>query len=119
VKEIRSLGIDMTLRGFEEDWVFDIRHGRPNAGKKYMKGMCIGVVNESTARFVQAGHAGRGVRRDQIGMLAGKDPLMVLRRSEEAETINYRTFKPERDGLFCRKIFGRSGLECLCGKYSA
>ncbi|MBW3563140.1 MAG: DNA-directed RNA polymerase subunit beta' [Acidobacteria bacterium] len=34
------------------------------------------------------------------------------------ETINYRTFKPERDGLFCAKIFGpTSDWECLCGKY--
>jgi DNA-directed RNA polymerase subunit beta' len=36
----------------------------------------------------------------------------------KAETINYRTFKPERDGLFCAKIFGPiSDWECLCGKY--
>jgi DNA-directed RNA polymerase subunit beta' len=34
------------------------------------------------------------------------------------ETINYRTFKPERDGLFCSKIFGPiKDYECLCGKY--
>ena len=34
------------------------------------------------------------------------------------ETINYRTFKPERDGLFCAKIFGPiKDYECLCGKY--
>ncbi len=34
------------------------------------------------------------------------------------ETINYRTFKPERDGLFCAKIFGPiKDFECLCGKY--
>ena len=34
------------------------------------------------------------------------------------ETINYRTFKPERDGLFCAKIFGPvTDWECLCGRY--
>ena len=34
------------------------------------------------------------------------------------ETINYRTFKPEREGLFCAKIFGpTTDWECLCGKY--
>ena len=34
------------------------------------------------------------------------------------ETINYRTFKPERDGLFCAKIFGPiKDYECICGKY--
>ncbi|NOQ35096.1 MAG: DNA-directed RNA polymerase subunit beta' [Methylococcaceae bacterium] len=37
---------------------------------------------------------------------------------KKPETINYRTFKPERDGLFCAKIFGpMSDYECLCGKY--
>ncbi|OPZ78743.1 MAG: DNA-directed RNA polymerase subunit beta' [Alphaproteobacteria bacterium ADurb.Bin438] len=37
---------------------------------------------------------------------------------KKAETINYRTFKPERDGLFCAKIFGPiKDYECLCGKY--
>ena len=35
-----------------------------------------------------------------------------------SETINYRTFKPERDGLFCARIFGPiKDYECLCGKY--
>ena len=34
------------------------------------------------------------------------------------ETVNYRTFKPERDGLFCARIFGPTkDYECLCGKY--
>ena len=37
---------------------------------------------------------------------------------KKPETINYRTFKPERDGLFCAKIFGPTkDYECLCGKY--
>ena len=37
---------------------------------------------------------------------------------KKPETINYRTFKPERDGLFCTKIFGPiKDYECLCGKY--
>ena len=35
-----------------------------------------------------------------------------------SETINYRTFKPEMDGLFCERIFGpNKSLECACGKY--
>ncbi|MBQ2006258.1 MAG: hypothetical protein II205_01705, partial [Bacteroidales bacterium] len=34
------------------------------------------------------------------------------------ETVNYRTYKPERDGLFCEKIFGPTkDYECYCGKY--
>ena len=37
---------------------------------------------------------------------------------KKPETINYRTFKPERDGLFCAKTFGPiKDYECLCGKY--
>ncbi len=37
---------------------------------------------------------------------------------KKPETINYRTFKPERDGLFCAAIFGPTkDYECLCGKY--
>ena len=41
-----------------------------------------------------------------------------MARYENPETINYRTFKPERDGLFCAKIFGPTkDYECNCGKY--
>src|SRR3546814_14535764 len=37
---------------------------------------------------------------------------------KKPETINYRTFKPERDGLFCARLFGpNKDYECLCGKY--
>ena len=37
---------------------------------------------------------------------------------KKPETINYRTFKPERDGLFCAQNFGPvKDFECLCGKY--
>ena len=43
---------------------------------------------------------------------------MVKRRSKKPETINYRTLKPERDGLFCERIFGpMKDWECHCGKY--
>jgi DNA-directed RNA polymerase subunit beta' len=49
-------------------------------------------------------------------------PEEVLKRShgevKKSETINYRTFKPEKDGLFCQKIFGPvNSNECACGKY--
>jgi DNA-directed RNA polymerase subunit beta' len=49
-------------------------------------------------------------------------PKSIRERShgevKNPETINYRTFKPERDGLFCAKIFGPiKDYECLCGKY--
>src|SRR6187551_113350 len=52
--------------------------------------------------------------------LASPDKIRSWSRGEvtKPETINYRTFKPERDGLFCARIFGPvSDWECLCGKY--
>ena len=54
----------------------------------------------------------------KIGVASPENPLLVVRRSEKPETINYRTFKPERDGLFCAQDFGPiKDYECLCGKY--
>ncbi len=65
--------------------------------------------------------------QDQIGDFDGiriglASPDMIRSWSfgevRKPETINYRTFKPERDGLFCAKIFGPvKDFECLCGKY--
>ena len=52
--------------------------------------------------------------------LASPDQIRTWSYGEvkKPETINYRTFKPERDGLFCAKIFGPvKDYECLCGKY--
>ena len=43
---------------------------------------------------------------------------LVAWRGQVTETINYRTLKPEKDGLFCEKIFGPTkDWECACGKY--
>ena len=52
--------------------------------------------------------------------LASSDQIRQWSHGEikKPETINYRTFKPERDGLFCAKIFGPTkDYECNCGKY--
>ncbi|MDF1586375.1 DNA-directed RNA polymerase subunit beta' [Marinimicrococcus flavescens] len=58
---------------------------------------------------------------DQIQIsIASPDQIREWSYGEvkKPETINYRTFKPERDGLFCAKIFGPiKDYECLCGKY--
>ncbi|MDU3569191.1 MAG: DNA-directed RNA polymerase subunit beta', partial [Cutibacterium avidum] len=57
--------------------------------------------------------------RLQIG-LATADQIRAWSHGEvkKPETINYRTLKPERDGLFCEKIFGPTrDWECYCGKY--
>ena len=60
-----------------------------------------------------------GFSRISIG-LASPDEIMRLSSGEilKPETINYRTYKPERDGLFCERIFGPvKDYECHCGKY--
>lgn len=52
--------------------------------------------------------------------LASPETILAWSQGEvkKPETINYRTFKPERDGLFCAKIFGPvKDYECLCGRY--
>ena len=61
-------------------------------------------------------------KRYQAIRLALASPEQIRKWShgeiKKPETINYRTFKPERDGLFCAKIFGPvKDYECLCGKY--
>ena len=61
------------------------------------------------------------VRFDKISIgLASPESILAVSRGEVAkpETINYRTHKPERDGLFCERIFGPvKDYECACGKY--
>ncbi len=66
-----------------------------------------------------AGLAGRGLKGIQIS-IASPEKIREWSFGEvkKPETINYRTFKPERDGLFCAKIFGPvKDYECNCGKY--
>ena len=67
--------------------------------------------------------AGVRQRKEIIGIrlrLATPDQIRALSRGEvkKPETINYRTLRPERDGLFCERIFGPTkSFECACGKY--
>ena len=67
------------------------------------------------------GQAGAAVSFDQIKIqMASPEQIRSWSYGEikKPETINYRTFKPERDGLFCARIFGPiKDYECLCGKY--
>ena len=67
------------------------------------------------------GQPAAGQKFDQIQIsIASPDEIREWSYGEvrKPETINYRTFKPERDGLFCAKIFGPiKDYECLCGKY--
>lgn len=67
------------------------------------------------------GQSGQAMTFDQIKIqLASSEQIRSWSYGEvkKPETINYRTFKPERDGLFCARIFGPiKDYECLCGKY--
>jgi len=75
-------------------------------------------MNELTKIF---GHTQTPQRFDQIRIsIASPERIRSWSYGEikKPETINYRTFKPERDGLFCARIFGPTkDYECLCGKY--
>ena len=67
------------------------------------------------------GQTGQAMTFDQIRIqMASPEQIRSWSYGEikKPETINYRTFKPERDGLFCARIFGPiKDYECLCGKY--
>jgi len=67
------------------------------------------------------GQTGQAMTFDQIRIsIASPEQIKSWSYGEikKPETINYRTFKPERDGLFCARIFGPiKDYECLCGKY--
>ncbi|MGF1685376.1 DNA-directed RNA polymerase subunit beta' [Photobacterium japonica] len=70
-------------------------------------------------KFLKAQHKTEEFDAIKIG-LASPDMIRSWSFGEvkKPETINYRTFKPERDGLFCARIFGPvKDYECLCGKY--
>ena len=87
------------------------------------------MVNDF-ATDVRGGHSMRPAFADRGSLTVDFDAIRISLASPEKilswshgevtkpETINYRTFKPERDGLFCAKIFGPvTDWECLCGKY--
>ncbi len=69
--------------------------------------------------FKQDNNKKQGFNKISIG-LASPEEILRLSHGEvlKPETINYRTYKPERDGLFCERIFGPTkDYECHCGKY--
>ncbi len=71
------------------------------------------------ATYLEKKHSINRIQGIQL-MLASPEKIREWSHGEvtKPETINYRTFKPERDGLFCAKIFGPvNDWECLCGKY--
>ena len=76
-------------------------------------------MNQEVANLFNSPTAAPSFDRIRISLVS---PEKILSWSfgeiKKPETINYRTFKPERDGLFCARIFGPiKDYECLCGKY--
>ena len=80
-------------------------------------------ISDSLGKFANRSNAFKQRLEDFDAIKIGlASPEMIRAWSygevKKPETINYRTFKPERDGLFCAKIFGPiKDYECLCGKY--
>ena len=72
------------------------------------------------ARKQEKYYSTESLTRSQLVWHHRKSILAASRKGEvlKPETINYRTHKPERDGLFCERIFGPvKDYECACGKY--
>lgn len=95
-KELQSLGLDVNIFGDEKD-----ENGQPKS------------------ILVEEDNRPKDFNTFQL-VLASPEKIRSWSRGEvkKPETINYRTLKPERDGLFCTKIFGPvRDYECLCGKY--
>lgn len=78
-------------------------------------------MKDILSNILQDNHGDAPIEFDRIRIgLASPEVIRSWSYGEvkKPETINYRTFKPERDGLFCAKIFGPvKDYECLCGKY--
>ena len=101
MKEIRALALNIQFvnRGFthmdvSDGHLFPLKRKTNKFSLDRIKGLSIGLASPEVIRSWSFGEV------------------------KKAETINYRTLKPERDGLFCAKIFGPvRDFECLCGKY--
>ena len=143
VKEMRSLGLDVELDNSKDA----TSAGRPPSRRRTRpsSAAAIAALTLSNSSAAPAGFLppGRPHRRrqtmnqeitnifnpapapaqifDQIRIsIASPEKILSWSYGEikKPETINYRTFKPERDGLFCARIFGPiKDYECLCGKY--
>src|SRR3546814_11833235 len=77
-------------------------------------------MNQELMNFMNPAAKPETLDQSQIG-LASPERIRSWSFGEikKPDTINYRTFKPERDGLFCARIFGPTkDHECLCGKYT-
>ena len=99
--------------------------GWPGSSPAMTRAITTGPDRKGTERMNELmkilGQTGQSLTFDQIRInIASPEQIRSWSYGEikKPETINYRTFKPERDGLFCARIFGPiKDYECLCGKY--
>ncbi len=112
VKELQSLGLAVEVLNEDEERVTFVEDGDGGAGAGHQpvrgsKGRTYSVLEVNDFNAVRIS-------------LASPEQIRSWSYGEvtKPETINYRTLKPEKDGLFCEKIFGPTkDFECYCGKY--
>ncbi len=120
VKELRSLGLNVELNqsASREAWPSDAP-AFANSVQRAPKGEMR--TTKMTDLINVLGQPQGTPTFDEIRIsIASPERIRTWSHGEikKPETINYRTFKPERDGLFCARIFGPiKDYECLCGKY--
>ena len=132
IRELQSLCLDVELMKKPRE---HRRHGAGGGLKQWLPAARMRFKRSARAHAaVQGFHRRHSMYRsspyDRANLIADFDSIRISLASPEKirswshgevtkpETINYRTFKPERDGLFCARIFGPiADWECLCGKY--
>ena len=123
VKEMQSLGLDVksgTQSGGTSDG--QRRHSWRRSTRNFDRTREIKFFMTSfkrkRARIARLGESQPGGLRRHHAGVARCHPLVEQGEVKNPETINYRTFKPEKGGLFCERIFGPvKDWECSCGKY--
>jgi DNA-directed RNA polymerase subunit beta-beta' len=134
VRELQSLCLDVELMKRQKPQLEKARSGRLDRRRPVPEFRKVLSLPGNRERPARAGAGGSNLVSfspyDRASQIADFDSIRISLASPEKirswshgevtkpETINYRTFKPERDGLFCAKIFGPvTDWECLCGKY--
>jgi hypothetical protein len=121
VKELKSLGLNVELRAAAAESCGSVTEIPSEGAWPRGPRLRSGRGEEDDERADEDPHQPGTLTFDQIRIsIASPEQIRSWSYGEikKPETINYRTFKPERDGLFCARIFGPiKDYECLCGKY--
>ena len=146
VKEMRSLGLNVDLHNSKQQpascrgsgRVSDVAERRARRSASVPRTVDRPIVDDDPRRTARARRQveEKTMNQEVMNLFSPQAPAQVFDQIQisiaspekilswsygeikKPETINYRTFKPERDGLFCARIFGPiKDYECLCGKY--